>query len=133
MPSKADFNGDGLADKVFWGRRNLSVSESSVTPANLWPQYTTVTVGSLHAIGISFGGGLGHFLIYDVNDISALDTSAALSAEVIQHKNIGLIEDVMLNEKAKGDVIVIPTEAGIDTYIFWNGLTFELFEPLDYP
>ncbi|BCD99350.1 hypothetical protein [Marinagarivorans cellulosilyticus] len=133
LPTKADLNGDGLVDKMFWGRRNSNVPLSGVTPVNLWPEYAEVTHGSLRAIGVSYGADLGNFLIYDTNDTSVLDADAALSAKIIQHKNIGLIEEAVVSERAKGDVIVIPTEAGIDTYIFWNGLAFELYEPLDYP
>lgn len=133
LPTKADLNGDGLVDKIFWGRRNSNAPLSGVTPVSLWAKYAEVTHGSLRAIGVYYGGDLGDFLIYDINDTSVLDADAALSVKIIQHKNVDLIDEAIISERAKGDVIVIPTEAGIDTFIFWNGLVFELYEPLDYP
>lgn len=35
--------------------------------------------------------------------------------------------------KTKSDLIILPTESGIDTYIYWNKNTYQLFEPEEIP
>jgi len=44
-----------------------------------------------------------------------------------------LIEEAGLSSKAKGDIILIPAEAGIDSFIYWDGLTYQLYEVIDIP
>ena len=34
---------------------------------------------------------------------------------------------------AKGDAIMIPTEAGIDIYLYWDGKTYKIYEPAEEP
>jgi hypothetical protein len=72
-------------------------------------------------------------LIHDKNDISVLDASAMLQSKVIKKDKIKFIEEAELISKAKGDIILIPTEAGIDSFIYWDGLTYQLYEVIDIP
>ena len=39
----------------------------------------------------------------------------------------------MLPVKTNSDLIILPTEAGIDTYIYWDKDTYKLFEPEEIP
>ena len=39
----------------------------------------------------------------------------------------------MLPVKNAGDLIVLPTEAGIDTYIYWYKTSYRLFTPDEVP
>lgn len=34
---------------------------------------------------------------------------------------------------ARGDAVAIPTEAGIDIYLYWDGKTYKVFEPAEEP
>ncbi|HEX8652213.1 MAG TPA: hypothetical protein VF708_15335 [Pyrinomonadaceae bacterium] len=34
---------------------------------------------------------------------------------------------------ARGDAVAIPTEAGIDIYLYWNGKTYKVYEPAEEP
>jgi hypothetical protein len=52
---------------------------------------------------------------------------------VIKKDKIKFIEEGELSSKAKGDIILIPTEAGIDSFIYWDGLTYQLYEVIDIP
>ncbi len=59
--------------------------------------------------------------IHDKNDISVLDTPAMLQSEVIKKELIAQLEEPELSARAKGDIVLIPTEAGIDSFIYWDG------------
>lgn len=39
----------------------------------------------------------------------------------------------MLPIKTTNDFLILPTEAGIDTYVYWDGQTYKLFEPDEIP
>lgn len=34
---------------------------------------------------------------------------------------------------AKGDAVILPTEAGIDIYLYWDGKTYKVYEPPEEP
>lgn len=88
--------------------------------------------GSHNNILITFGNSK-QFLIHDVNEVSVLDTEVAKEIQIVTYEALKELDPSDLHEQAKGDVIVIPTEAGIDTYLFWNGDTFESYEPMELP
>lgn len=62
-----------------------------------------------------------------------LDTAAATQAYIADATNLEILQNPDFLPKAKGDVIVIPTEAGIESYIYWDGNSFSLYEVLDIP
>jgi cyanate lyase len=82
---------------------------------------------------IIHGGGALPSLIHDKNDVSILDASAMLQSKVIKKDKIQFIEEADLSSKANGDIILIPTEAGIDSFIYWDGLAYQLYEIIDVP
>jgi hypothetical protein len=73
------------------------------------------------------------YLIHDVNDVSLLDTDAAQEISIASKSSLGELDLPELSKQTKGDVIVIPTEAGIDTYLYWNGSSFQTYEPMESP
>jgi hypothetical protein len=78
-------------------------------------------------------GNSKQFLMHDKNEISILDTEAAQEINVTRKSELGTLDLPELSAQAKGDVVVVPTEAGIDTYLFWNGNAFQSYEPLELP
>jgi len=83
------------------------------------------------AITISSKKALG-YLIVDSNHPSILGELFAGGLTMLGKKETEQIKkDYEL--KSKGNLLVIPTGAGIDTYLFWNGERFEYYEPDEMP
>ncbi|HTF98195.1 MAG TPA: hypothetical protein VL995_18805 [Cellvibrio sp.] len=136
---KFDVDGDGKSDVVevvtIGNTAQLPPSINLVTP---WAQndqgatVSSVATGSHNNLLITLGNSR-QFLIHDVNEISVLDTDAAQDISIALKPSLVELELPELHAQTKGDVIVIPTEAGIDTYLYWNGASFQVFEPLEIP
>ncbi len=134
-----DFNGDGLSDTIYY---TDVVSDTSGSPSvNLiqpWPKIDDQKQGAKTAIVIIHGSSsLSEdslpVVIHDKNDISVLDTSAMLQSEVIKNEMIVQLQEPELSARAKGDIVLIPTEAGIDSFIYWDGSSYQLYEVIDMP
>lgn len=80
--------------------------------------------GSHNNVLVTFGNSK-QFLIRDVNAVSILDTEAAKEMSVTRYSELEALDVPELSVQAKGDVIVVPTEAGIDTYLYWDGSTIK--------
>jgi hypothetical protein len=123
-----DFNADGLIDYIYY----VDVTENIETISNNisldivqpWLKMDDQKKGSEIGVIIIHGGDVLPSLIHDKNDISVLDASAMLQSKVIKKDKIKFIEEAELISKAKGDIILIPTEASIDSFIYWDGLTY---------
>lgn len=138
---KVDFDGDGTPDKILLTGLKGSASELSRSKTLLHPwifdkqsiKSSDLATGSKNNFYIVLSGSKAGYVINDANPISILDTEAAQELFTVT-KNA--IADMGLDEitgKAKGDLLGIPTEAGIDTYLYWNGITFVSYEPLEVP
>jgi hypothetical protein len=136
-----DFDGDGIADNVIVSGLKGSTAELSKTVTLVRPwifdkqnvNATDLAAGSKNNFYIVLSKTKIAYVVSDANPISILDTEAAqglFAAKKNSLTEMGLSE---LNGKAKGDLLGIPTEAGIDTYLYWNGNTFISFEPLEVP
>ena len=138
---ESDINGDGKKDLI----ENVVIADGTAhIPANItvvspWPLTSgdkknpaQIQGGSQNNLLITLSNSK-QFLIHDVNDVSLLDTDAAKEIYVESLASLEDLELPELNKQAKGDVIVIPTEAGIDIYLFWNGVEFQVYEPLELP
>lgn len=79
------------------------------------------------AVTLSSDDGIS-FLIVDPKEPSLMGElySGGLGA-VMGGEAVKVTEEFSLN--AKGDLIIIPTGAGIDTYLYWDGHAFRYFEP----
>ncbi len=141
---KADLNGDSIEDTLSV-INSVSINQSmldTITTLHPWPYYgegapsAELTEGSTISlfIELSLGdAGYHNYLIYDVNVPSILDADAASELLVSKIANLDKVEFKGLVGHARGDVIVLPTEAGIDTYIYWNGESFMVYEPAEQP
>lgn len=145
---EADLNGDGVIDQA----KLLLYSSMGEEPAqgyelvSAWPYYsdgappTTPAEGGPVVLVIEHGmneakGETDDFLLFDPNEVSVLATDAAenLAATAVKElpeKGAALAE---LPQQFTGDVLVLPTEAGIDTFVYWTGKTYRVFEPLEMP
>jgi len=132
-----DFNADGLVDYIYYVNVTENIeSISNDIPLDIvqpWLKIDDQKKGSKTGVIIIHGGDVLPSLIHDKNDFSVLDASAMLQSKVIKKDKIKLIEEAELSSKAKGDIILIPTEAGIDSFIYWDGLTYQLYEVIDIP
>jgi hypothetical protein len=138
---KTDIDGDGKTDVV--ELVNISKNTKSLPPvitlSTPWALTDEPTEkspqlknGSHNNVLVTFGNSK-QFLIHDVNAVSLLDTDAAQEISVASNSELEGLDLSELSAQAKGDVIVVPTEAGIDTYLYWNGATFQSYEPSELP
>ena len=134
-----DFDGDGAADTLWMVTQSKSVLPAGVTLMEPWPHYEDtppskdLTKGSKVRLAIIHGRNNRAFLIRDTNSISPLDTPAAQEINILAKNSIADLEESELTKVAKGDIIVVPTEAGIDNYLYWDGSQYLLYEVFDLP
>lgn len=145
-----DFNGDGQLDRLIWlsvhdSGHQLPVDTSIVRP---WPYEGADQTSTSFEPGAKRGLGIVHcqpgtvddcelqraFVVHDRDPVSILATEAATELLVVSKAALAEEEGVSeVIERARGDVIVLPTEAGIDTYLYWDGQTYQAYEPLELP
>ena len=136
-----DFNGDGKLDTLYVVSTQGAVNQlpADVKLVRPWPLNDGVSIkndltsGAHNSLAIVLGGMKGGVLLYDSNPISILDTEAAQSITVVKKSDVASLEEPELAKKAKGDIIVVPTEAGIDTYVYWDGSTYKSYSGQDVP
>jgi hypothetical protein len=138
---KIDIDGDDKTDVVELvtiakETQNLLPVITLITPWALNGETTEkshqLKNGSHNNLLVTFGNSK-QVLIHDVNAVSLLDTDAAQETNITPYSELGELDLPELSAQAKGDVIVVPTEAGIDTYLYWNGSTFRSYEPMELP
>jgi hypothetical protein len=132
-----DFNGDGVSDYLYFTEvinTELAIPDSVVVfQVQSEEAHPSTLSGALHAIAIVHGGTDDHIVIHEAKSMTMLDAPAAIDALVEKHGYIASIEDVGPLKDAKGDIIILPTGAGIDTYIYYDGQRYHLYEPLEIP
>jgi hypothetical protein len=138
---KTDLDGDGKSDvvelvNISKNTQFLPPAITLITPWELTGEAAEkshqLKNGSHNNVLITFGNSK-QFLIHDMNAVSLLDTDVAQEINITPNSALAELELPELSVQAKGDVIVVPTEAGIDTYLYWNGATFQSYEPLELP
>lgn len=140
-----DFNGDRFSDLAVLVRRKISGTVSRrVTSVNPWMilRSTSVAQGGL-ALGILHGEKKGwegtalrRFLLSD-----GAFFATPIWQDSAQKDLIGLLRRPratdqggrLLPRPAKGDAIRVATEAGIDTYLYWDGKSYRLYAPPEEP
>ena len=140
---QGDFDGDGAMDQMFvveatgkagdipegvtvWD----SWSNQSIDPLISLSDRQGVSLAILH--GFKSTQGSNAFLLYDQRPISVLDAGAARDMSLLSRSSFSK-EIPELDSMAKGDALIIPTESGIDTYLYWDGATYRFYEPEDIP
>jgi hypothetical protein len=137
-----DINGDGVPDvvravSVKPGKRLHVPDEDQIY--GLWGGQKVRTREARRALSIEFGGKWRHmFLITDVRPNGGyFDTpqwSGSTPPISVAKRGSNAFKKFQKQEKRiRNDVLVLGTEAGIDTALYWNGKTFALFQPNEEP
>ena len=135
-----DFNGDGLQDIAVLFIPSSKPKETTQLKVTMpWMYPTTKKSNKYHKSLVIFQKSKKEWLskktkIYAMLDITGvletpsfkLLTSKKSDADYKQHTS-------MLPVKTDNDLIILPTEAGIDTYIYWDKNTYKLYEPEEMP
>ena len=53
--------------------------------------------------------------------------------EVLNAEQAKQRDDVSLPQLVSGDVVLVPTEAAIDTFLYWDGKRYQLYLPDEVP
>ncbi|MFK5913443.1 MAG: hypothetical protein QM484_03640 [Woeseiaceae bacterium] len=135
-----DFNGDGLEDiAVLFTPISKPIESAQIKVSTPWIYPSTIQSKKYHKSLAVFQSAGGDWLSDKTRIFIMLDTSGVLETpsfkllvsnksdkDYKEHKN-------MLPVKTNNDLIILPTEAGIDTYIYWDKGTYNLFEPEEMP
>lgn len=137
---KGDFNGDGMDDlaAVFLPVSDISDSNKLKT-IRLWNYPDQISSDKSHKSLVIFHGSKGGWLAGATQIFVLLDSTGALETPSFEllisrtadkdYKN----HSSYLPAEVKADLIIVPTEAGIDTYIYWDKTSYKLFEPEEMP
>ncbi|VAW57978.1 hypothetical protein MNBD_GAMMA11-2885 [hydrothermal vent metagenome] len=137
---QGDFNGDGIKDiaVVFLPVAEIK-SENNITVQTLWADSVkNLATKYYKSIGIFHGSKVGW--LSDSIRVSVLlagDGVLEVPAFELLSARVGS-EDYQQYYawrpiELKGDFLIVPTEAGIDTYVYWNKDRYELLWPDEIP
>ncbi len=141
----ADLNGDGAEDRVFLvsiaPASEVNREAAGVTVlSNLWHAKPLGAHGAKRALAIVLGQGGGKFVITDYRGggVRGYFETPIWDAKPLPlgYAKAGGITFLKLADqgmRAEGDIVILGTEAGIDTALYWNGKAFKLFEPAEEP
>lgn len=135
-----DFNGDGLEDIVVLFTPQSKPTETKqlkvLTP---WVYPTTKKTDKYRQSLVIFQRTMNQWVSNETRVYALLDTNGVLETPSFQllttsNKDKDYASHAsMLPIKTKNDLIILPTEAGIDTYVYWDKDTYKLFEPEEIP
>ena len=135
-----DFNGDGVIDlaMLFLPVSEMTAS-NNLNVSKLWQYPGSVSSAGFHKSLAIFHGSESEWLSGDTQVYVLLDDTGALETPsfklLVSHVGDKDYKDnaLYLPVKLQSDLIIIPTEAGIDTYIYWHQGRYQLFEPDEMP
>lgn len=142
---RADFNGDQIEDKllIVTASRKVTDLPANVQVVRPWPLNEGESQGDNLAHGASVNFAIIHgpvtasqpqiFVLHNDNTVSLLDAPAGEALTTVKLSDVASLEEPQLAAVAKGDLLTVPTEAGIDTYIYWDGVTYKAFAPTAEP
>ena len=136
-----DFNGDGVEDIVLlFLPKTKPKTSAQIKVSTPWIYPVSNTSNIYHqSIAIFHGVRDGNWLSTKSRVFALVDTSGVLETPsfelLVLRKNAKDYNKhiSMLPENTAYDLIIIPTEAGIDTYIYWDKDNYKLFEPEEIP
>lgn len=133
-----DFNGDSLQDDLVLVRTSTSIA-SGVTLLNPWhPRAARAPGGGGTALAILHGSRRGRdtptarFLVTDREFFASPIWQAPAGSALISVKKKPL-RGASTPKGARGDLIHLATEAGIDVTLYWDGETYRVFAPQEEP
>jgi hypothetical protein len=127
----SDLDGDGAVDEIYLvsvapASKTMGLSAKTVVLSHFWSSKPLGGRGAKRALAILMGRDKGRFLItgYQGSDVIGFFESPIWGAK----------EKPMSIGKYKGkQALLVGTEAGIDTTLYWTGRSFALFEPAEEP
>jgi hypothetical protein len=132
----ADLDGDGVPDSIYV----VSVSSGSTLPpdvtvvSGLWSSTWRASSSTKRALAIVVGKPQRKFLIADPDYFDTPIWSEKQLPLAVAKRGTKPFREFQVQEKRiQHDILVLGTEAGIDTTLYWNGKTFALFEPIEEP
>lgn len=132
----ADLDGDGVPDAIYV----VSVSSGSALPpdvtavSNLWSSPWHTSNSTKRALAIVLGKQHRKFLIADPDYFDTPIWSEKQLPVAVAKRGTKPFREFQAQEKhIQHDILVLGTEAGIDTALYWNSKTFALFEPIEEP
>lgn len=141
---QADFNGDGRLDlAVLITPVELPVNQRQVIisqPWNVFERHKAVKGPSKpYRRSLLIVQPTGpDWLSEDARVDLLVDTEGVMETPsfellVISKSSLQQKDGVLTQATGLHDALILPTEAGIDTYIYWNGSGFELHQPDEVP
>jgi hypothetical protein len=135
-----DFNGDGITDIAILIRPAKTVTTSrQVQTSTPWAFPGSVQSDVYQTSLVILNGTSGGWFSPDTKVYALLDKSGSLQTPSFQltvkrkaDKEYAQLQ-AMLPVKHAGDLIVLPTEAGIDTIIYWDQTKYRLHVPAEIP
>ena len=135
-----DFNGDDLEDIAVLFKPTSKPVETTQLKVNMpWVYPSTTKSNKYHRSLIIFQKAGNNWLNDKTRVFIMLDTTGVLETPsfklLVSYKSDKDYSEhaSMLPVKINNDLIILPTEAGIDTYIYWDKDTYKLFEPEEIP
>ena len=135
-----DFNGDGLEDiVVLFTPKSKPTETKQLKVLTPWVYPTTKKTDKYRQSLVIFQKTNSQWVSNETHVYALLDTNGVLETPSFQllttsHKDKDYaLHASMLPIKTKNVLIILPTEAGIDTYIYWDKDTYTLFEPEEMP
>lgn len=125
-----DVNGDGIKDniKLIKNLKKGCVVKKAFSP---WTDGTEKKDITLRSSAIIIATKNKMHIIYDDETPSILDTSAIDKITTVPRTIVS--KEITDLKAAKGDVVIIPTESGIDSYLYWNGNRYQSLFPNEEP
>lgn len=135
-----DFNRDGYTDlAVLFKPDKKLMPNSQLHISKPWTIPETVQPEQYHRSLVIINGRSDGFSSHKNKVFVLIDYSGALETPSFQliikkrnEKDYGEHRD-MLPKKVNGDIIILPTEAGIDTYVYWDKNSYKLHIPEEEP
>ncbi len=135
-----DFNNDGIQDIAILFHTDANMgANSQVKISTPWLIPGSKQSQKLYTSLAIINGERDGFQSAQTKVFGLLDYSGVLatpSFQLILMKSTDKEYDeyqTMLPAKTNGDILILPTEAGIDTYIYWNKDKYDLFMPKETP
>lgn len=135
-----DFNGDGVKDiVVLFTPKSKPTKSAQLKVLTPWVYPTTKPTNKYRKSLVIFQKTNGEWVSDKTQAYVLLDTNGVLETPSFELLTINKKDKnyashaSMLPIKISNDLIILPTEAGIDTYIYWDKNTYKLFEPEEMP
>ena len=125
-----DFDGDGNKDLL----RLVEIVDACIINNAISPWYGRYQVDSavFERTKVLFVDNRSNGqVIFDSENPSILNTPSANELMMI-HKSDAIKLHREL-EKSRGDILIVPTESGIDSYLYWNGMKYQTLFPNEEP